>query len=213
MLPKLLLGILGLTAVFAFRSWQVSRIPTLPFTPETSVTTLTPPTQSLQGIILSQRGVVKKLGRGQTEFAPIDATKPILQGEIVITENYARANIRIGTIGAVILDASSEVDFVNLIPENLVIHQKEGNIQYDTTQPLSVRSLHMLLTLFKGSGRVTARNGLISVTISDGEARLAMVDNDNNTHVWSLTEGQTAMVNDEKQTVETNGTELSQKLE
>lgn len=206
----LVLFLVGLTSVFGFRIWQVKRAKSVPFSPQESSFSLKPPSEALVGRLTEVEGDVKKESRNDGEFKEVKEKEQILDGEKLATGGKSQASVELPGFAKVTLDSNSEVGFVSLLPSSFLIKQARGVVGYRLLQnenSLSIRSLHLLLTLDSGESKVetSAEDGEIIVKQLAGKAKLALVDLENKTHVWQLEERQTALINDAERTVEIGG--------
>lgn len=214
----LLVLAIGTLIVIGGRMAYVQRLPQQLFTPDVTQTILTPPKQALEGTIESSRGTVKKLARlpaiptvrrwqaGEAkDFATVDATQPILQGEILATERGGRAKVTIDDIW-ITLEGDTEVEFVNLVYPTILFRHRRGSATYaTTTSSFSIRSLHALIELGTGKLLLTTNDQTIDIRLTSGTAKLALVDANNETHVWKLTDSDRATINDGTREVTTTG--------
>lgn len=200
----------GIACLIFFRIWQVSKIKPAAFIPSATQPTLLPPTEALNGKIVKITGTVQKISRDHSDFERVSLGNLVLSGEVVATNAQASAAILIENVVLINLGGQSEAEFNDLLPTKFLVRQKRGTIHYQTlgsTQPISIRSLHILLTLENGSATVITTNKMIKVN-AFGSVKLATVDANNNTHVWQLTNGNTATINDDTRSVQTNGSLL-----
>lgn len=198
-----LAGVLG---VLGFRMWEAQKIKGTTFIPQKSSFTLKPPSESLTGEFVEIVGKVTKEARGEDEFEEIGEGDGIFDGEKVATGKLSRTTIRFEDFGAVALGPSSEVTFVNTLPLSFLVLQSTGETEYQLSSkkyPLSVRSLNMLFTQDIGISTITtdAEDKTITVKLLKGTGNIALVDLDNETHVWKIEKGERALIDDVKRTV------------
>lgn len=204
---SLALFLVGIMGVFGVRVWQVKKARSIPFSPQESFFSLQPPSEALTGKLIKVEGEVKKEPRDGEEFKEAGKGEKILDGEKLATGEDSQAVVEFPDFAHLALESDSEVTFVNLIPSSFLIKQTSGSINYRLSQngnPLSVRSLHLLFTLEEGESRITVdeEDGEVVIEQLLGEAKMAMVDLENKTHVWQLKQSQRALVDDEERTVE-----------
>lgn len=168
------------------------------FTPLPSTFSLNPPARSLTGMLTITKGKAEKLSRTGSEYEEASTGAQILIGESVATKENSLASVTINGIVTVILESKSELIFANLFAKNMLLLQKAGKATYDvvTEKQLSVRALHALISIASGSTTINIIDTDMSVSVKTGSAKLALVDMDNNTHVWNLKEGQRATIDD-----------------
>ncbi len=212
MLPKntrilfLALFFIGSTGIFAFRFWQVKRTKAIPFSPQQSFFNLKPPTEALKGGFLIIDGDVKKEPRDKEEFETVKAEgEALIEGEKIATGGKSQATIEFPDFIRIDLGSDTEIGLSNLMPANFLINQLSGSVIYRLLQnnnTFSVRSLHTLLSFDSGESEVTVGGSEIVVKVLSGKAKLALVDLDNETHVWELNEGEEVLIDDAERRVE-----------
>lgn len=203
-MPVRLLLFLALLLVIVGRIAYVHFLPHQPFVPQKNNTSLAPPTGAYKGKIRALSGEVKKLARDSEDFAPIDKTQPILQGEVVATGKNANIEIAMEKMDDIVIQikANTEVEFAHLVYPSVLFRHRRGRATYTTTMSsFSIRSLHALIELGTGAVSVTTDDQTIEVHLEEGVARIGMIDANNDTHVWILQPGQRALINDETPTV------------
>lgn len=201
----LLLFLIGTIGVVVFRLYQVKGAKHASFSPQQSSFVLKPPADALKGELSLFKGNVKKKPRDKEEFKDVKVGEEILQGEKIATGKKSQATVEFPTLVRVNLGSDTEIGFNNLIPGNFLISQSLGSATYELLQdnvPFSVRSLHVLLTVYSGKSEVMVSDETITVIVSSGKAKLALVDLENKTHIWEIKEGQEALVNDTERRVE-----------
>lgn len=205
-LAFLLLFLLGIGSVIIFRLWQVKKEKAILFSPQQSSFTLKPPSEALIGKFLLVDGDVKKEPRDKEKFETVKAEGEVLiEGEKIATGEKSQATVEFPDFIRIDLGSDAEIGLANLIPANFLITQSSGSVAYKLLQdnaPISVRSLHALLSFNSGEGELTVKEGEIIVKVLSGRAKLALVDLENETHVWELKEGQKALINDIERRVE-----------
>lgn len=201
----LLLFLLGTVGVVVFRLWQVKNTGHISFTPQPSSFVLKPPLDALKGELSLFKGDVKKKPRDKEEFKDVNVGEQILQGEKIATGKESQATIEFPTLVRVNLGSDTEIGFINLIPANFLISQSLGSVTYEVLQdnaPISIRSLHTLVTINSGNSEFTISEDTITVRVLSGTAKLALVDLENKTSIWEIKEGQKVLVNDTERRVE-----------
>lgn len=158
--------------------------------------TLVPPSQAVSGMLTVISGHAEKFSRGDTEYKEASSGAEILIGESVATKENSAAVTEVSGIVKANLGPTSELVFANLFPTNFVLQQKVGKIDYLVTKPISVRSLHTLVTINSGETMINIIDTDLSITVKTGAVKFALVDNDNNTNVWNLKAGERANIDD-----------------
>ena len=169
-------------------------------TPEAPLT-LMPPSEAVSGTLTMVNGKVDKLSRMETEYKEASGGAQILLGESIATKENSGATTEVAGIVSANLGESSELVFANLYPENMVLQQKNGKILYKIIKQLSVRALHTLVTMEPGEVTVTIIDTDVSITVKTGSVKFALVDTDDNTHVWDLKSGERANIDDKAREV------------
>jgi hypothetical protein len=162
---------------------------------------LEPPANALNGYLTIIKGKVDKLSRSDSEYKEAVNGSKVLIGESVATKDAASAFIAIEGYVDTRLSANSEVSYANLFPENTVLLQKMGEVEYTIIRPISVRVLHTLVSMQQGMETIEMNGSTVSVKVTSGSAKIALVDLDNTTKVYELSAGKKATINDEKRTV------------
>lgn len=164
---------------------------------------LNPPAQALTGTLTVTAGHALKFSRGGTEFTEASTGAQILHGESVATKEKSSAVAEISGIGKISMGPGAELVFANLFTNNLVLQQKNGSIHYEIKNPISVRILHALAVIQPGVVTISIDESIINVSVTSGSVKLGIVDTDNNTHVFNVTAGKTARINDDVRSVKT----------
>ena len=164
---------------------------------------LQPPAQSLKGTLIEQAGSVKHKTRDANAYVDASASATILIGESVATGDDGMASIRIPNLCTTKLGKNSEIAFLNLFAENSVFQQKSGNILYEivSNKPVAIRALHTLIQSEESTFSVNIVDTDIAVIAEKGNIKIAIVDTDNVTHLYTLSEGKRANIDDTARTV------------
>ncbi len=162
---------------------------------------LVPPSQTIAGTLATTTGHVEKLSRNVDGYHEASSGAQILLGESLATKEKSAASATITNTVNITMGENAELVFANLFPTDLVLQQKAGKIEYQVTKPMSLRVLHTLISIDSGDITVNVIDTDMSITVKTGEAKFALVDNENNTNVWTLKAGQRANIDDEASTV------------
>ena len=165
--------------------------------------TLNPPAQSLRGILVEKIGSVHHKTRDANAFVDATPSATILVGESIATGEDGIASVQIPNLCTIKFEKNSEISFVNLFTENSVFQQKSGNIHYEivSKKSLAVRALHTLIQSEDSTFSVNIIDTDIAVIAEKGIVKIAIVDTDNNTHVYTIAEGKRANIDDAARTV------------
>jgi hypothetical protein len=192
------IGFIGVLA-YSFSNSRTSPKEVLTQSPETpSISKLSLPSRSISGIITSTTGRVQKFSRGEDGFKDASPGAQILLGESVAVKPDSKSTLEIPGIFSASLGENSELNFVNLFPENTVLLQKTGKIFYsvESPHPVAIRVLHTLISASSSAFLVDTLDDVIAVTAQSGIVKIAFVDNNNDTHVWEMEDGNRADIND-----------------
>lgn len=193
--------ILGFGAVIGYRYLQARQnIPvvvpvTSQPTPEPTLA-LVPPAQAVSGILTVTSGLAEKLSRNETDYKEASTGAQILLGESITTKQNSTAFATVSGILKATFGPVSELVFANLFPSDFVLQQKTGKIEYIVSQPISVRALHSLVSMDAGDYIINIINTDMSITVKTGSVKFALVDTNNNTHVYELSTGERANIDD-----------------
>jgi len=184
----------------------VKKIPVASFSPQQSSFNLKPPTEALKGGFLTVDGDVKKEPRDKEEFETVKTEGEVLiEGEKIASGKKSQATIEFPDFIRIDLGSDTEIGLINLMPDNFLISQLSGSVVYrllGNNNTFSVRSLHTLMAFESGESEIAVERSEIVVRVLSGKAKLALVDLDNETHVWELNEGEEVLVNDAERGVE-----------
>lgn len=195
--------LIGLCSVLGYQYLRTKQVQSPPVvspevvqpTPEPTFA-LEPPSQALTGTLTVTSGHAQKYSRNDTQYREASSGAQILIGESVATKDNSTAVTDVNGVVKATLGSTAELIFANLFPANTVLQQKNGKIDYVVTQPISVRALDVLINLNPGETVVNIIDTDMSITVKTGPVKFALVDNDNNTNVYTLTKGQRANIDD-----------------
>jgi len=203
-MPRPLIGsfviLLGFVGVLTLRYIQTKQNPV--FVSQLSSITLQPPAQAITAALSQSTGVVEQFTREADAYQEATPGGTVRQGESVATKQ-GTATVTMGTRATVLLHGNAEVSFVSLIPDSFMLLQKAGVVDYEvnTVSPVSIRAQHALVEL-AGDATISVDDPIIKIEVVKGTAKLALVDTENNTTIWNMTEGQLARINDKTRVVE-----------
>lgn len=149
-----------------------------------------PPFDSLKGKISSLSGTVSFQPRSKDYATLINAPVEILQGEDLNTGGNGSATVIFDRIGEISLSENTQISFIQTLPQNFVISQKQGTATFQKTGniPFSVRGLDLLINLESGktSINVDPDNSIITVDVLKGSISAAFNDTDNLSNVITI---------------------------
>lgn len=191
----ILLFVAGFAGIIVFRLSQriIPEVNEPDITPTQLPSRLDPPTSALTAELSDYGGVPKKKSRDGKDITPVAAHEGILQGESIITDATSSANVALGNNVSLSIGPDTVIGFSNLLPDMLLLNQTAGNINYVNLRqdPLSVRSQMVLTELKNGIMRIeVSQDDVIKINLSQGIAKIAVVDTENQTHIYDLTSGE-----------------------
>ena len=135
------------------------------------------PSQSLRGKIVNISGDLYWQSRTQTESAKITQTRDIQQGETLETKDNTEVEVNFQKVVTVKLQSNAKIYFAQTLPQNIVLGQSSGVIEYkkEGTNTISINSLGLLINLNEGDIKITTKTdkNLISVNIIKGSITIA----------------------------------------
>ena len=161
------------------------------FIPKNIKITLKPPTGAIVAKISQIDGSVKKESRNDTKFKSLKEPTTLVEGESLATENGS-SEVSFNNIASLRLGTNTEIDYLNGLPDALVLRQPNGLINYVTSnniKPFSIRSLGLLIQFNQQANATVSTNsdkGTVRVILNSGEITLAYSDSKNNTQVKIL---------------------------
>ena len=198
--------LVGFAGVLAYSYWRAPK-PTPPDelvhhgpipTPQPTLA-LVPPSEALSGTLTISEGKADMFARNADAYAEASSGAQLLTGEAVATKDNSRAAVEIPNLVTTSMEENAEVVFASLYPGDSVLQQKNGKVRYEvggTNGPVAVRALHSLVSIPAGDVTIHIIDTDVSVIVATGSAKLALVDRNNDTHVWNLAEGERANIDD-----------------
>lgn len=164
------------------------------------------PSESLRAPIISIHGDVSWQSRTASIAAPITAPQTLQQGEILSTGQSGTASLSFLNTCTISLSPDTELNLAQTLPSNIVLEVPTGQITSDKkcSNPLSIRSMHLLLRQLEGTLKVTADDteDTITIVMVSGSAQLAFNDTDNVSTVLTILKGQTLTYDDSTRTTD-----------
>lgn len=158
------------------------------------------PSTSLRGSLSKVAGEVNLQTRLATEPAALSSAKRIQQGEALVTGEDGSLVVTFSDKVAMNISAGSNVDFVQTLPEHIVVIQREGSVEYKTEPEalVSVRSMHLVADIASGSDITLEKDAeLLTFTVEKGSVIVAYNNLDNVTTKEMIAEGETYVFNDD----------------
>ncbi len=165
--------------------------------------TLRPPSLSIHGVLDQLKGTVTHKTRDADKFMDASQSANIYIGESIATGDDGNATILISDLSTISMNKNAEIAFLNLFKENSVFQQKSGSVHYEivSKNPVAIRALHTLIQSSEAIVTIHIIDTDITVLAEKGIVKIAIVDTDNVTHVYSLSEGKSANIDDISRTV------------
>jgi hypothetical protein len=200
--PVLLIALilLGMSIVLGGIIWKAQQRPA--FVSQTSTFLLEPPAGAIPVNLTTSTGTVEQFVRENTEYTQATPGGMIRQGESIATK-LGNAIITLADSGNITLRNNSQISFIHLLPNSIVLWHRAGAIEYEVNSmnPFSIRTLHALVELW-GDAVISTDDPIIKIQLNKGTAKVAIVDADNNTKIWNMTEGQLLRIDDDTREVE-----------
>jgi hypothetical protein len=194
-------GMILTGVVMVLAGVAVAAARTIPFVPSPHTATLVPPSQSKPGVLIRSAGEVLAMPREAADYQPATPGGTLIQGDAIATKQ-GTGTVSVEGVFAVTLSEGTTVELVNLDPSRTMLRQTSGTASYilSPSVTVSVRALHALIEL-SGDGALAMKDGMFTLALTSGTAKIALVDTDNTTHVYDLASGQKAVVDDGSRTV------------
>lgn len=164
-----------------------------------------PPAQSLKGQIVSKTGDVSRQARTATESAKLEDSKPVLQGEEFETGDNGSLSILFTNVLSVLLSPKSKITFAQTLPQNLVLVQNGGTIDYkqEGTNIVSIRALSLLI---RGNSarikvQVDEENQSLTASVISGSITVAYDDLNHASHLKNITSGEKLIFDETTRTI------------
>lgn len=159
------------------------------------------PSESLKAQIISITGDVLWESRVATQASKLTDAIFLQQGESVETSENGSMTVVMQNAFELTVSKNTKLSFIQTLPENIVFGQSKGKVTYAkiNEDPLSVRSLHLLVVSESGTMTVLVNeeDGIVSVSVSAGTAGVAFNDLENIATKVTLEKGQEYLFNDE----------------
>ncbi len=202
----LLFLIVGLLATAGYKYWSYNQhVSTLSNSELTTKFSLNnAPTNSLKGKIASMSGTVNWLSRVAKKPVQLRFPRSVQQGEELGTAKNGSAAIVIQNAEAILLSPNSHVNFIQLLPINLVIAQDKGMVVYQNTgqSAMSIDTLDLITTVNKGGAKILVDpiTNRVTVMVQKGSATVGYEDFQNNSNVITVGVGKEFVFDDSTRT-------------
>lgn len=157
------------------------------------------PKDALIAQIISFSGNLLWESRTAVSPVPLTTSQPLQQGEELITTKSGSASVVFsGRVGITFLP-STDISFIQTLPQNIVLLQNSGTAVYTTSSPqvFSLRALGLLVeSQTTASFRVTVTKTTVRITALHGTITLAYTDLQDKSVVTTLQNPQQAVFDD-----------------
>ncbi len=201
--PVFLIGFLGgIGLAFSNRIVRPNKNSIVPQPPTSQLNfnIAVPPKNSLVGQLEAMSGEVYWQSRVATEPAQLSNTRPIQQGENLMTGENGQGAVTFSQRGSLQLSRSSAIELIQTLPGKFVFNQLAGTVDYynNETGVWSVRVLHLLIIINQGEVRVAIDKdtGMVTATVVKGTARIGYNDREYNSQVMNLKADERFVFND-----------------
>ncbi len=162
------------------------------------------PSESLKAQISAISGKILYQSRVATEPVEVKSLDVIQQGEKIVTDQTGEVKARIPGQLSVSLSPKSDLEFTQTLPQNIVLSQDKGQVEYLRTgqDPVSIRSNDLLVEM-DGSDLIISINdgqSRISVESLKGNTKIGYNDANEVSTVKNLSEGDTLIFNEDTKT-------------
>ena len=175
-----------------------------PFFPKNYFSLSNAPLDSLKGNVASVSGKVGFVSRIASFATLINSSIKIEQGEEIDTYGNGETNIVFPKIGTIDVSANSQINFIQTLPQNFVVWQKQGLAVYSKNGdiPVSIVTGNLLINLESGKSTISLdkKTKDITVSVSSGSATVAFTSLNNNTKVLTLKKGDIYIFRDNART-------------
>jgi hypothetical protein len=179
----LLIGFVSIVIYFRTNNSTVDQTePTLPKISSTGKPVFSvenAPSQSESATISALIGNVNWISRTATEASSLPQSTILGQGETILTDINGYLTLQLKEGGTLKLSPSTEVDIVQMLPENYVFTHKQGIVTFTVTNtPLAIRAYGLLIQFSEAQARIAIDkdNETVYVGIISGSATAAYND-------------------------------------
>lgn len=202
----LIIGI-GITLGYSFWKKEKAAVVT-PVSPKEKRFSIEPPPKEARiGTVSAMSGQILWESRIATQPAEIKDLKQVQQAETLETGKDGKVVVAFTDVASVTLSPDSKIEFLQTLPVNFVFRQSKGEINYAKkgTIPLSIRSLHLLMSFSDGEYVINtdADKHSLELTIKKGSVKVAYNNLKYETQIVEIKEGEKYLFDDDKRIGET----------
>lgn len=193
----------GLVAGYFYLNPQQNVVLDLPTPITTKFSLANAPEDSLKGTIASMSGVVNWQSRTANTPTRLKAPRSIQQGEELGTGKNGKVEVLIQSAEAMVVNPNSQINFIQMLPVNLVISQDLGIVTYQNTgkSAMTVQTFGLITSINYGIITINLNKDThtITVDVEKGSATEGYEDSQNNSNVVTVNAGQQFVFDDTTQ--------------
>lgn len=162
------------------------------------------PEDSLKGIIASMSGIVNWQPRTATQAIRLHSPRKIQQGEELGTGKNSGASMVIQNAEEIIESSNSYINFIQMLPINIVIAQSAGTVFYGGTgaSSMTVRTLDLITSIDRALAIISfdKSGSTVTVKVQKGSVTEGYIDSDGDSATVTVAAGQQFVFDDTTQT-------------
>lgn len=164
------------------------------------------PGNTINGKIIYLTGGVGWQSREATQASLVKIPDFIQQGERIVTDASGSATLHFTNMSKIVVLPDSDLDFIQTLPNNLVVAQNSGSVQYyrEGRIPVSIRALHLLIDQDLGDIKVSVNkeDKVVIVKVNKGKVRMGFNDLNLISKLVILNEGKKLLFHDDTRETE-----------
>lgn len=166
-----------------------------------------PPSESQKGTLSEVQGDVLHYPRVAKDWQQARNGEVINQGETIWTKEIGSATVTYPNFATINLKSGSELGIVRTLQNTFLVNQASGSATFAKQDPqrvLAIRISNTLIELLAGTVEtdINQETGIITLTQTEGNSKFGIVDQDNETQIYTLKANQVATINDGDQSVD-----------
>jgi len=171
--------LIGIGIALGYSFWKKQKVTVvIPVSPkEERFSIEPPPKESKTGTVSTMSGQILWESRIATAPAEIKELKQVQQGEVLETGKDGQTVVIFSDSVSITLSPESKIEFIQTLPVNFVFKQTKGEVSYlkKGIIPLSIRSLHLLMTFSDGEYvlNTDSDNHTLELTVKKGLVKAA----------------------------------------
>lgn len=199
----LLFLLIGIIVIVGYSIWKKEKTVIIKnIIPQEKIFSIEPaPKQARVGTIATMTGQIFWQSRIATQSSEIKDLKQVQQAELLGTGKDSSVSALFNDAVSINLSSDSEIEFLQTLPLNFVFRQNKGTIIYEKigTVPLSIRTLHLLISVLTGkiSLATDMETHIVTLEVLEGSVKLGYNDVDYNTQTLELKKGERYIFEDD----------------